>query len=391
MSVIDVSSEDVCRRAGPDVDRHRFLCRHKLRDNMRRMIAEVSFLNMGSGQRRFALQLPVLDEYSFEYSHRREITCCGDAPEVGSVIRQTRPEKGAGGDGDGGSPLYETHVDLDTIREFLFDDLELPDFLRKQLRRMRIEEKGGVVGVTRKGPMARLHRRASVRHRTMRILGQTREGADVGPGFSDDDLRFKRVATRIREISNAACIFMMDVSGSMGWRQKYLCRAFFWLLNQFVRTKYENVEVAYIIHHSAAREVNEDQFFHTMESGGTSCSSAYHLALQIIAKRFPVNAWNVYAFHMSDGDNWGDDNTIAAQMVDQLCNMCNLVGYGQVSGWSHSSFDEGAVAWSGLFDAFQHVKANHRNMALVQIRNEEDIYPQFRQMLEGEKVKGGAQ
>lgn len=389
MSVIDVSVEDVGRRAGPDVDRHRFLCRRELRDHMRKMIAEVSFLTMGSNKRRFALQLPVLEEHSFEYSHRREIACCGDAPEVGSVIRKDRSQGGAG-DGGGGAPLYETHVDLDTIREFLFEDLELPNFLRKQLRRIKVEEKGGVVGVTRNGPMARLHRRASVRQRNRRVQGQTREGADVGSGFVGDDLRFKRIATRVRETSNAVCIFMMDVSGSMGWRQKYLCRAFFWLLNQFVRTKYENVEVVYIIHHSAAREVDEDQFFHTMESGGTSCSSAYHLALEIIAERFPVNAWNVYAFHMSDGDNWGDDNTVAAQMVDQLCKLCNLVGYGQVSGWSHGGFDEEAVSWSGLFDAFLPVKAKHDNMALVQIRNEEDIYPQFRLMLEGEKVKGGS-
>ena len=183
---------------------------------------------------------------------------------------------------------------------------------------------------------------------------------------------------------------MMDVSGSMGWRQKYLCRAFFWLLNQFVRTKYQHVEVVYIIHHSTAREVNEDQFFHTMESGGTACSSAYNLALEIITDRFPPEAWNAYAFHMSDGDNWGEDDPIAIELANRLCEMCNLFGYGQVSGWGDDSlYNEEEVSWNGLFETLQVVQNEHENMALVRIRNEEDVYPQFREMLEGEKVKGG--
>jgi uncharacterized sporulation protein YeaH/YhbH (DUF444 family) len=175
----------------------------------------------------------------------------------------------------------------------------------------------------------------------------------------------------------------------MQWRQKYLCRAFFWLLNQFVRTKYEHVEVKYITHHSTAREATEDEFFHTMEGGGTCCSSAYQLALEMIKSQFPSNAWNVYAFHMSDGDNSDYDNDISTGMAHQLCDLCNLFGYGQVSGWMGEFFNADAVSWSGMFKTLQAVKAAHKNMALVKIKSEEDIYPQFRLMLEGEQVKGG--
>lgn len=397
MSIIDVSQEDVCHRAGPDVSRHRQLCRAVLRDKMRQMIAEVSMIGMGSGSRRFKLQLPVLEEYAFEYSHRREfvvpmITQQDAIPGRGDQIKgPPRPKREAGSSGGGeGEPVYEVSVDLDEIREFLFADLELPNFLRKQLRRIPIVETGGLTGSTRHGPQARLHRRASVRQRNRRISSQQREQADIHQGFVDDDLRFRRLSQRVHEVSNAVCIFMLDVSGSMGWRQKYLARAFFWLLDTFVRSKYERVEEVFLIHHSTAREVSQDQFFHTMESGGTRCSSVYNLALEIMSERYPQQAWNIYSFHLSDGDNWGEDNSNAFEKAEHLCQRCNLFGYGQVSGWVNNMFDESEVEWSTMFQALQPLVAKYRNAALVQIRHEQDIYPQFRHMLEGERVKGGA-
>lgn len=396
MTVIDVSREDVCRRAGPDVDRHRTLARRLLRDKMRQLIAGISVIGAQSRSRRYRIQVPVLKEYAFEFSSRREAVGYNPGPGVperGSIIRQARDSGGArqpGGSGEGSQPVYEIHVDLDTIRDFLFNDLELPDILRKQLRVLPVEEKGGLVGITRHGPFARLHRRASLRQRNRRVLGQQREATEVYDGFVDDDLRYRRIAQRIIEISNAVCVFMMDVSGSMGWRQKYLARSFFWLLDAFVRTKYEHVEVVYIVHHSAAREVEQDQFFHTTESGGTMCSTAYALALRIIAERYPAKYWNVYAFHMSDGDNFTDDNEAAYRLAEELCKLCNLFGYGQVSGWFNNMFDEAAVKWSTMFELLEPLRLKHSNANLVRIRNEEDVYPQFRQMLKGERVKAGA-
>lgn len=393
MAVIDVSREDIGRRAGPDVERHRFLARRELRDRMRGLIAEISVIGLGSGSRRFKIQVPVLKEHVFEYSHRREYVGYVDSevnPERGDkVYGPPRPQRGPGGSGDGDDLAYEMHVDLDDIREFLFADLELPNFLRQQLRRIRVEEKGGLVGVTRRGLMARLNRRMSVRQRSRRVQGQQREGADTLDGFVEDDLRFRRLSKRTREVSNAVCIFMMDISGSMGVQQKYLCRAFFWLLDAFVRTKYEQVEVVYIVHHAQAEEVAQEQFFHTTESGGTVCSTAYTLALDVIAERFSPDLWNVYAFHMSDGDNWMDDNAAACGRAEELCHVCNLFGYGQVSGWNSDGFDENEVRWSTMFQVLEPLRARYSNMSLVRLRNKDDIYPQFRQMLEGEKVKGG--
>ena len=103
-------------------------------------------------------------------------------------------------------------------------------------------------------------------------------------------------------------VCIMDTSGSMDTMKKYLARCFFFLLYQFIRSKYRNVEIVFIAHHTEAKEVTEDEFFHKGESGGTLISSGYQKALEIIAERYHPTLWNIYAFHCSDGDNFDTDN-----------------------------------------------------------------------------------
>ena len=79
---------------------------------------------------------------------------------------------------------------------------------------------------------------------------------------------------------------MMDVSGSMGEFEKYIARSFYFWMVRFLRTKYNNVEIVFITHHTEAKEVDEEEFFNHGESGGTKVSSAYQLALDIINERY---------------------------------------------------------------------------------------------------------
>ena len=77
--------------------------------------------------------------------------------------------------------------------------------------------------------------------------------------------------------------------------------------------------------------MDEHTFYHTRESGGTKISSAYDLANKIIDARYPPAEWNLYAFHFSDGDNWGDDVPKCMELLkQQLLPKLNLFGYGQV-------------------------------------------------------------
>ncbi len=101
---------------------------------------------------------------------------------------------------------------------------------------------------------------------------------------------------------------MMDVSGSMGTFEKYVSRAFYYWMVRFLRTRYDNVEIAFVAHHTEAKEVTEEEFFTRGESGGTKASSAYQLALELVEQRYRPEDWNIYPFHFSDGDNWPSDN-----------------------------------------------------------------------------------
>ena len=123
--------------------------------------------------------------------------------------------------------------------------------------------------------------------------------------------RIAIIEAEMRHESNAVVMCIMDTSGSMDTMKKYLARSFFFLLYQFISTKYRNVEIVFIAHHTEAREVTEEEFFHKGESGGTFISSGYQKALDIVAERYHPSLWNIYAFHCSDGDNFDSDNSAA--------------------------------------------------------------------------------
>jgi uncharacterized sporulation protein YeaH/YhbH (DUF444 family) len=156
---------------------------------------------------------------------------------------------------------------------------------------------------------------------------------------------------------------------SMGEFEKYIARSFYFWMVRFLRTKYNNVQIVFISHHTEAREVSEEEFFHKGESGGTQVSSAYELALQIIAERFNPNDWNIYPFHFSDGDNLPWDNERCVQLVQKLMQICNLFGYGEIREGHYRSP-------STLMSAFN--KIADRKFIAVTISDKKEVYPALR-------------
>ena len=169
----------------------------------------------------------------------------------------------------------------------------------------------------------------------------------------------------------------------MGTVKKYLARSFYFLLYQFVRQKYQNVEVVFIAHHTEARECTEDEFFHKVESGGTYISSGYRKALEIIESRYHPSLWNIYAFHCSDGDNFYSDNERAVQAAQELCKVCNLFGYGEIK-------PSGSAYYSGsMLEVFGQIKAD--NFHMVVIEKKEDLWPGFKSFLNKDRKMIGPQ
>ncbi|HXZ88425.1 MAG TPA: DUF444 family protein, partial [Candidatus Binataceae bacterium] len=182
-----------------------------------------------------------------------------------------------------------------------------------------------------------------------------------------------------REDSNAVVMCIMDTSGSMDTMKKYLARSFFFLLYQFISTRYRNVEIVFIAHHTEANEVTEEDFFHKGESGGTFISSGYQKALDIIAERYHPSLWNIYSFHCSDGDNFDSDNPAALRTAKELADLCNLFGYGEIKPLGSRYYE------SSMLNVFRRLEAP--NFQAVLIERKEDIWPSFKAFLSKDRVK----
>ncbi len=163
-------------------------------------------------------------------------------------------------------------------------------------------------GIRQTGPESLRHfKRTFKRALKRQIASSTYDPADpiVVPIREDKQYRSWKEVQQPQSV--AVIIYMMDVSGSMTDEQKEIVRIEAFWIDTWIKAHYKGIETVYIIHDAVAQEVDEHTFYHTRESGGTKISSAYELADKIINARYPPDQWNIYAFHFSDGDNWGDD------------------------------------------------------------------------------------
>ncbi len=397
------SSSDALRsdRSAGDRQRHREKLREAIRDNIADIISEE--LIIGRARDRI-IKVPIrgIREYRFVFGDNQPQVGSGDGEtEPGQVVgKAPKDGDGAGRAGDQpGIDYYETDVTLDELIEIMFEDLELPDMERKILREVMSDRIAKRKGYRRSGVRVHLDRRRTAKARIRRKIATTRGGATPAPAqpphtalgddageerfpFRREDLTYKRLVEDTREESNAVVLCIMDTSGSMDSMKKYLARSFFFLLYQFVGTKYQNVELVFIGHHTQAREVTEEEFFHKGESGGTLISSGYNKALEIIHDRYHPTLWNVYAFHCSDGDNFDSDNAAALKAAKELCDICNLFGYGEIKPLGSHYYE------SSMLDMFRRLEAD--NFQSVLIERKEDIWPSFKAFLSRDRAKAAA-
>jgi uncharacterized protein len=381
------SSSDSLRsdRSAGDRLRHRQKVRESIRDNIADLIAEESIIGKNRDK---VIKVPIrgIKEYRFIYGENTPGVGQGDGnAQTGQVVGKSQGE-GEGVDKAGDQPgvdYYETDVTLDELIEIMFEDLELPDMERKALREIPSERTSKRKGYRQTGIRVHLDKKRTIISRIRRRLATSRhhpsgegEEEDRFP-FHKDDLIYRHLVEDTRPESNAAVFCIMDTSGSMDMMKKYLARSFFFLLYQFVCTKYRNVEIIFIAHHTEGREVTEEEFFHKGESGGTFISSGYYKALEIIQERYHPSLWNVYAFHCSDGDNFESDNPAALKATTELCEVCNLFGYGEIKPLGSRYYE------SSMLNIFRRLEVS--NFQTVLIERKEDIWPSFKAFLAKER------
>ncbi len=376
-------------RSAEDRRRHKELVEESIKKNIGIIIAEESIIGQ-NGNKKIKIPVIGIKEYSFIYGKNTHGTASGDGGEKrGDVVGEEMEDTGKGhsGAGDqGGEEIYETEVTIEEMVNYLFDDLKLPDLDRKKLSELETANGFKKKGYQRKGIPPRLAKRRSVVEKIKRRQSYLRshEGVIVEDQdivkkrerfpFTQDDLRYRRLKETHRKDFNAVVICIMDVSGSMDQTKKYMARSFYFLLYQFLRLRYSNVEAVFVAHTTTAKEVGELEFFHRVESGGTYISSGYEKALEIIEQRYNPTNWNIYTFHCSDGDNWTEDNQRAVELAARLCEVCNLFGYGEiVPGYYYA----GSTVKSAYVKS---IKAD--NFVIVTMTRKEDIVTGLKRLLE---------
>lgn len=369
------------------------------------------------------------DEPSFQHSgasgERNYVLPGNDIFSPGDRIR--KPEAGAGGGGgrgrgrDGDADDFLFVLSREEVLDLFFEDLELPDMVKLNLKET-VTYKSRRVGFTTSGTPSNINVARTMRNSYGRRIALRRPGEKDITAITEEiaaleaehepsrqqrqrlkqlreeldllerrrrriayvdpvDVRFNRFERQPLPNASAVMFCLMDVSASMGEREKDLAKRFFVLLHLFLKRRYERIEIVFIRHTDEAREVDEDTFFFSKQSGGTVVSTALEEMVRVITDRYPSNIWNIYAAQASDGDNAsGDSERCATLLRDTLMKLCQYYAYVEIIDERESEIFGTTDNGTSLWRAYRTVDGAVRNFQMTRIARPSDIYPVFRKL-----------
>ncbi len=376
-------------RSAEDRRRHRQLVERSIKDNLSDILSEESIIGE-TKNRKIKIPIRGMKEYQFIYGKNVPGVGSGSGSEkrgdkIGKSGEKGQGQGGAGAGNDEGEDVYETEITIEDALSYFMEDIELPDLDKKKLSDVLSDNSIKRSGYQRHGIKPRLSKKKTAIEKLKREQGTKRalreqniEDEIERFPFKEDDLRYFKIKQTQKHEYNAVIFCIMDTSGSMDSTKKFLARSFFFVLSRFIRMKYTNVEVVFVSHTTTAREVNEREFFYKAESGGTYISSGYKKTLEIIWERYNPAYWNIYAFHVSDGDNWVEDNERAVKAADELCDVCNLFGYAEIMPVYYSLSIKGKLT--------KEVKS--KNFVSATINKKQDLWDALKGMLKKEVKEG---
>ncbi len=324
-----------------DHSRFRDIVRGKIRKGLRQYISHGEMIGK-KGKELVSIPIPEIDVPRFVFGDKQQGGVGQGDGRPGDPLDSGSPQDGSGAGeagSDEGDHVLEVDVTLDELADILSEELELPDIEDKGKKHIK-SVRDRYTGVRRVGPESLRHFKRTYKEALKRSIASgtyNPERPIVVPQAEDKRYRSWRITEQ--PAANAVIVYMMDVSGSMGDEQKEIVRIESFWIDTWLRRQYDGIESRYIIHDAAAREVDQDTFFRTRESGGTMISSAYKLCAELLSRHFPSADWNIYCFHFSDGDNWSTDDTEFCMKLlnEELLPASNMFAYGQV----HSPYGSG--------------------------------------------------
>jgi len=402
------------------VNRQRFLQRY--REHIKKAVDEAishrSITDMEHGEQ---ISIPArdIDEPVLHHGQGgRQTTVHPGNKEFIAGDSVPRPEGGSGAGRGGrasnsgeGMDDFVFQITQEEFLSFLFEDLELPNLVKRHLTgtdsfktvRAGISNEGNpsrinIIRTLRSAHARRIALTGSSRSRLKQAeqelarlrlqepnnfndikaieeeIAKLKNRTRKVPFLDTFDLKYNLLIKQPNPTSRAVMFCLMDVSGSMTQATKDIAKRFFILLYLFLKRNYERIEVVFIRHHTSAKEVDEEEFFYSRETGGTIVSSALKLMQEIMQKRYPANEWNIYAAQASDGDNWNDDSPLCREILKQhIMPQLQYFTYVEITPREHQAL---WFAYEQVRDAFAD------SFAQQQLVSEADIYPVFRQLFQ---------
>lgn len=339
-------------------NRQKFLKRveDQIKEAIPDIISQESIKDSGGGGK---VKVPIkgINEPNFRHDPRsgkkHYIRPGNDKFSEGDKIPKPEGEGKGSGSGQGSNSPEVTQDDFVVIlsrEEFLkyfFEDLELPNMVKKYME-STTTFKNQRAGYTKNSVPSRLNVKTSYQHSLARQISiggvyaqkikklkeqlAQEEDEEIRlnlekeierlvklkntiPFFEDVDLRYNNFERVPQPATSAVMFCIMDVSASMGYHEKDIAKRFFTLLYIFLTKQYTNVDIVYIRHHTESKEVDEEEFFNSRESGGTVVAPSLRLMHKIMKERYDPQVWNVYCCQASDGDVWSNGDAVECSQI----------------------------------------------------------------------------
>lgn len=400
------------------VNRQRFMQRFKkqIQQAVRNAIAGRSIKSIDESGEKITIPAKDISEPSFNYGKggRRNVVLPGNKEyvsgdhikRVSSTSSKNPPDGEASPDGEGEDD-FVFEISREEFLEIFFEDLALPNLIKTQIAKMPTFSSVRA-GYTSEGTPANINITRSLRGAKARkialssphkieiktlekeieeIKSENKEDARLTllyekltklkhhiakiPFIDPFDIKYHNRIKQPKPSTQAIMFCLMDVSGSMDEAKKDIAKRFFILLYLFLSKNYENVEVVFIRHHTSAKEVDEQEFFYSRETGGTIVSSALELMRDTIESRYPKQEWNIYAAQASDGDNWNNDSPKCHDiLLNDILPSVQYFAYVEIMPRHHQS----------LWEAYLSIKERYPQFAMQEIEEFKDIYPVFRKL-----------
>lgn len=399
------------------VNRQRFIRRFKkkIKEEVEKAISKRSITNINKGEK---ITLPKKDIFEPSFQHGpggiRDFALPGNknfnqGDRIGRPPTGAQKGKGSTASNKGeGLDEFGFEISKEEFMDLFFENLELPDLIKTKLNHTT-SYKLVRAGYTTKGVPANINilhslkkaygrriafansykNKVKILQNELKILQKTSTSSkkEVGrlqdeiqtllkkikhiPFIDEYDIRYNNKIRQATLNTSAVMFCVMDVSGSMDETKKDIAKRFFILLYLFLTKTYDKIELVFIRHHTTAKEVNEEDFFYSRETGGTVVSSAIELMKKIIKERFPTDDWNIYAAQASDGDNWNADSPLCEELLHHdIMPYVQYYAYVEIMPRHHQS----------LWRSYAHIKETFGNFAMQNIHSANEIYPVFHEL-----------